>query len=76
MQDHRDNQLQELKERIRRGQYVVDPQAIADAIVRRIGLPEASPYAVPVRLTDGHGLSRARRLGVHSDIEAVAGVAS
>jgi hypothetical protein len=36
----------ELARRIRSGEYVVDPHAVAEAIIRRGGLDDAEPSAV------------------------------
>ncbi|MGA2927348.1 MAG: flagellar biosynthesis anti-sigma factor FlgM [Solirubrobacteraceae bacterium] len=35
MDEHREDKMADLKEKVARGQYRVDPQAVADAILRR-----------------------------------------
>ena len=47
MDDHRVSKLQELRERLASGEYTVDPQVVADAIVRRRwSIAVAPPLAV------------------------------
>jgi hypothetical protein len=43
MSNHRDSKLQQLGERIRRGEYRVDAVAVADAILCRVGRDRAMP---------------------------------
>jgi hypothetical protein len=76
MEQHRDKQLQELRARIQRGQYVVDAGAVAEAIVQRLFDDGTAADPLPVRSIPGHRFSRARRLETYSRMETVAAVAS
>lgn len=55
MNDEHDEKLKELGERIARGEYEIDPRAVADAMLRRPGLAQiigAAPFQVVVRAPD------------------------
>ena len=50
MEEHREKKLRELRQRVQSGEYVVDPTAVADAVVHRIWGFELEPAPAPVPL--------------------------
>jgi hypothetical protein len=49
MNEHREQRLKDLKAQIRRGEYVVDTSALADAIIERVWGLDVEPKPAPGR---------------------------
>jgi anti-sigma-28 factor FlgM len=69
MDEHREQRLQELRDQIGRGEYVVNVSAIAEAIVERVwGLDvEPRPSPEPPSGASGRSCVQVRGGGVPSD---------
>jgi hypothetical protein len=65
MDELRDKKLQELREQVRRGQYVVDPSAVAEAIMWRVWGVDVAPKPTPAHMITrtGRGGAGAGRAG-------------
>jgi hypothetical protein len=49
MNEHREQRLKDLTAQIRRGEYVVDTSALADAIIERVWGLDLEPKPAPTR---------------------------
>ena len=64
MEGNWEARLSGLKEQIERGDYEVDPKAVADAILRRLGHPEETDRKAPrLRMSARNRPARPRRRG-------------
>jgi hypothetical protein len=81
MEDHRHKKLQALREQIQRGEYLVEPSVVAEAIARRVWSIELATERAETPVSTLHRARRTRARdealsGVRPRAEVLAGLAS